>query len=191
MKILLIDNYDSFVYNLYQAIGKYERDITVKRNDQLSIDEIEGYDAVVLSPGPGDPRRNFKIGIGLEMIKQFYSSKPILGVCLGHQEICYALGGKIRRAKRIVHGKKSLIKHFGSVLFEGIPEKFTAGRYHSLVVYQLPNELKLTAISMEDHEIMAVEHIRYPVFGLQFHPESILTTKGELILFNFLRVCKK
>lgn len=191
MKILIIDNYDSFVYNLYQAFGQHENEIVVARNDEIGVDEVESYDAIVISPGPGDPRRNFKIGKGLDIIKQYYKSKPIFGVCLGHQEICFALGGKIRKAKSIVHGKKSLIRHFGSEIFEGIPERFKAGRYHSLVAYDLPKELKLIAISLDDFEIMAVEHVKYPVFGLQFHPESILTSKGSMIISNFIKICKK
>jgi|BEDMetMinimDraft_2_1075160.scaffolds.fasta_scaffold00620_9 anthranilate synthase component 2 len=191
MNIIIIDNYDSFVYNIYQMIGVFAKNVVVKRNDQIRLDEIDAYDGIIISPGPGDPRLKIRSGIGIDVIKTYYKEKPILGICLGHQEIGYAFGAKVRKANRIIHGKKSLIEQFGSEIFKNLPKKFFVGRYHSLVIYDLTYELKIIAKSLDDGEIMGIEHVKYPTYGVQFHPESILTSKGSMILSNFLRICKK
>ena len=172
--ILLIDNYDSFSYNLYQLIGAVEPDIKVVRNDECTLEEIAEMkpEAIILSPGPGRPE---DAGICIPVIKEFAGKIPILGVCLGHQSICEAFGGTVSYAKELMHGKKKLMYKTGeSQLFKGLPDTFAAARYHSLAALKdtLPAELKVTAES-EDGEVMAVEHTKYPVFGVQFHPESV------------------
>lgn len=186
--ILIIDNYDSFVYNLYQYIGTMYEDIIVKRNDEISIKEIRELkpEAIVISPGPGYPK---DAGISSKVVEEFAATIPILGVCLGHQVIGEVFGGEIIHAKLPVHGKKSDI-HLDahSTLFRGLPETLTVGRYHSLVINteNLPECLKVTAVS-KDGEIMAIEHKEYKIYGLQFHPESILTQYGKRILKNFIK----
>lgn len=184
--ILLIDNYDSFSYNLYQFIGEMEPDIKVIRNDELSIDEIDALSPshIILSPGPGKPA---DAGICIEAVKKLYKKYPILGVCLGHQAICEAFGANIIHAKKLMHGKTSVISIKNEGIFSGLSEKIPVARYHSLAVYKttLPDCLKVTAYT-DDGEIMAVSHTSYPVFGVQFHPESILTPDGKKILQNFL-----
>lgn len=187
--ILLIDNYDSFSYNLYQLIGMFHTDIKVIRNDQKTVDEIKQLSpkAIILSPGPGRPET---AGVCEEVVKQLGSKIPILGVCLGHQAICSAYGGRVSYARQLMHGKKSDIKlEQFSRLFQGLGTNLTVARYHSLsaVERDLPECLAVTARS-EDGEVMAVEHKAYPVYGLQFHPESILTPRGAAIMENFLEV---
>ena len=185
--ILLIDNYDSFSYNLYQLIGEIEPDIRVIRNDEMTIEEIARLapDQIILSPGPGRPE---EAGIITEIVTALGEKIPILGVCLGHQAICEVFGGTVGYAKELMHGKSSQVrKSPHSLLFKGLPERFQAARYHSLSASAdtLPPELKVTAIT-DDGEVMAVEHSLYPVYGVQFHPESVMTPGGKLILENFL-----
>lgn len=192
MKILLIDNYDSFVYNLYQAIGSLGADVEVYRNDKVPLERLGAYDGFVVSPGPGDPRDHKWAGAGPYVIGRLGAEKPVLGVCLGHQEIVHVFGGKIRPAKTIRHGEKSLVANLGGTLFEGLPRRFYAGRYHSLVgEVDRSVPLRVTAISLDDGEVMGVEHKTYPVFGVQFHPESVLTRLGSKMLEAFLEVCKR
>lgn len=185
--ILLIDNYDSFSYNLYQLIGSVRPDIQVIRNDEYTIEEIENMhpEALILSPGPGKPK---DAGICIPAIRYFAGKIPILGVCLGHQSICEAFGGTVSYAKELMHGKQKTIYQTGeNQLFAGMPRAFLAARYHSLAAIKetLPKELKVTAQS-EDGEVMAVEHTKYPVFGVQFHPESVMTPDGKKMIENFM-----
>ena len=186
--LLMIDNYDSFTYNLVQYFGELGGDIKVYRNDALSINDIEKLnpEKIIISPGPGRPEN---AGISVEIVKQFASRTPILGVCLGHQSICYAYGGKIVRAKKLMHGKTSMIRHDSKGIFKSVENPFEATRYHSLVVSKdsLPSCLKIIARS-DDDEIMGVRHKDFPLWGVQFHPESILTSEGKKILGNFLRL---
>ena len=190
--ILMIDNYDSFTFNIVQYLGELGADVVVKRNDEVSIDEIEKLnpDRIVISPGPCTPN---EAGVSIDVVKNFYQKKPILGVCLGHQTIGQAFGGKIVSAKRIMHGKTSKINHDGDYLFENIQQNFTATRYHSLVIDEgsLPDSLIITARTDEsenESEIMGIRHKEYRLFGVQFHPESILTESGHKLLENFLNV---
>ncbi len=184
--ILLIDNYDSFTYNLYQVIGLYHEHIQVVRNDEISLAEIKSLNPshIIISPGPGFPK---DAGISIDIIKNLYTQYPILGICLGHQAICQAFGGKITHAKKLMHGKQSNI-HIanGNPLFRGLPPIIKAGRYHSLGAEKesLPNDLLITAED-EDGEIMAVQYRNTNVFGVQFHPESILTEQGNIMIQNF------
>ena len=185
--ILLIDNYDSFTFNLYQYIGTFTQDIKVVRNDKITIVEIRELhpDKIVLSPGPGRPE---EAGICIPVINEFAGKIPILGVCLGHQSICEAFGGVVSYAKELKHGKRDEMIQCGpNVLFKGLPKKFPAARYHSLAAIEetLPEELVVTARA-EDGEIMAVEHKEYPVYGVQFHPESVMTPDGRKMIENFL-----
>lgn len=187
--ILLIDNYDSFSFNLYQLLGAENEDITVIRNDEKTVDEIwkMNPDYIVLSPGPGRPQ---EAGVCVELVRSLAGKVPILGVCLGHQAICQAMGGVVTYAKELKHGKTSLAHlDLGSRLFAGMKEDIPVARYHSLAVADegLPEMLKVTARTA-DGEIMAVEHIDYPLYGLQFHPESILTPDGAQMIRNFLRM---
>ncbi|WP_346686567.1 aminodeoxychorismate/anthranilate synthase component II [Megamonas hypermegale] len=187
--ILLIDNYDSFSYNLYQLVGSINQNIQVIRNDELNVQQIERLNPshIIISPGPGRPK---DAGICEAAIDYFKDKIPLLGVCLGHQAIAETFGGKITYAKEIMHGKQStIILTEPSPLFNGLEQKFTAARYHSLAVSRetMPQELKITA-QTDDGEIMALEHRTYPVFGLQFHPESILTAQGDTIIRNFLAI---
>ena len=188
--IVLIDNYDSFSYNVYQLIGSVEPDVKVVRNDEYTVEEIEAMkpEALILSPGPGKPS---DAGICIEAIKYFAGKLPIFGICLGHQAICEAFGGRVSYAKELMHGKKKTIYTVGeSKLFEGLGDSFQAARYHSLAAQSgnLPEELEVTARDCEAGEIMAVQHRKYHVYGLQFHPESILTPDGSKILENFLSI---
>ncbi len=184
--ILLIDNYDSFTYNLYQYIGVFHDEIKVVRNDTITIEEIETMqpERIILSPGPKSPK---EAGICLEVVRQFYQNIPILGICLGHQCIGEAFGGVVFYAKELFHGKQLKMFHDGSGLFAGIDSPVKVARYHSLAVQRegLPECLKVTAVT-EDGEIMAVEHKAYPVYGLQFHPESIYTQHGKRMIENFI-----
>lgn len=187
--ILLIDNYDSFSYNLFQLVGEINFDIKVIRNDEMTVEEIEKFapDRIILSPGPGRPE---DAGIIIETAKTLSQKIPTLGVCLGHQAICAAYGGEITYAKRLMHGKQSEIKlDTECMLFKDIPEKIKVARYHSLAAAAetLPDCLKATAVS-DDGEIMAVQHRDYPIFGVQFHPESILTPDGRQMLENFINL---
>jgi anthranilate synthase component 2 len=185
--ILVIDNYDSFTYNLVQQLGEFGADLRVVRNDEITVDDIRTMSPshIVVSPGPGTPDDG---GISLDVIEQLGPSIPVLGVCLGHQCIGQAFGGVVSRAEKLMHGKTSFVYHKGDALFAGIPSPFEATRYHSLIVESpLPDSLRLTAFT-EDGVTMAVRHKYYPVFGVQFHPESILTVFGPRILKNFLEM---
>lgn len=187
--ILVIDNYDSFTYNLYQYIGEMNPDIEVDRNDRITTGEIRRKNPshIIISPGPGFPK---DAGISIELIRELGSEIPILGVCLGHQAIGEAYGGKVVHARELVHGKASDIELDRECeLFSSLPEKIRGGRYHSLIVDSgsLPGELKVTAVKA-DGEIMGLKHKKYPVYGIQFHPESVLTPYGKKILRNFLEV---
>ena len=187
--ILLIDNYDSFSYNLYQLVGAINSDIKVIRNDEMTVEEIKRLspDRIILSPGPGRPEN---AGVIIEVAQTLSKEIPTLGVCLGHQAICAAYGAKVTYAKQLMHGKQSEVKlDTESKIFEGIGKSTTVARYHSLIAQKetIPEELKVTAVT-EDGEVMAVEHKEYPVYGLQFHPESILTPEGRKMLKNFLEI---
>jgi anthranilate synthase component 2 len=186
MKLLMVDNYDSFTYNLVQYFGELGAQVEVFRNDEISVADIAARrpDRLVISPGPCSPA---EAGISVEAIRHFAGKLPILGVCLGHQAIGAALGGKIIRAQRLMHGKTSEITTTGEGVFSGLPEKFTVNRYHSLAIERAscPAQLKLTAWT-EDGEIMGVRHTELPIEGVQFHPESILTEHGHAMLRNFL-----
>lgn len=189
MKVVVIDNYDSFTYNLVQYIGELGAEPVVFTND-ASLQEIKRAkpDRIVVSPGPKTPEY---AGVSVEVIKKLGNKIPTLGVCLGHQSVGYAFGGRIVQAKRLMHGKISKIKHDGSRLFKGVPNPFEATRYHSLVVDRatLPSSLHVTAETVDtDQEIMGLQHEEYPIFGVQFHPESILTLHGKLIVKNFLEM---
>ncbi len=186
--ILIIDNYDSFTYNLYQYLGEINPDIKVCRNDKVTVEELENipYSHLVISPGPGFPQQ---AGVSVEAIQKLKGKAPILGVCLGHQAIGCAFGAEIVHAPELMHGKASEIKLEKSAIFEGLPSVISAGRYHSLVVDRdaLPGVLKVTACA-NSGEIMALEHTELPVFGVQFRPESILTPDGKKILRKFLSI---
>ena len=189
--IVLIDNYDSFSYNVYQLIGSVEPDIKVVRNDEYTVEEIAEMkpEALILSPGPGKPS---DAGICIDAIKYFTGKIPILGICLGHQAICEAFGGRVSYAKELMHGKKKTIYTVGkSKLFDGLGDSFQAARYHSLAAVRekLPDILRITAES-DDGEIMAVEHRKYPIFGVQFHPESVMTPEGKVMIQNFINVVR-
>ena len=186
--ILLIDNYDSFSYNLVQMIGSIDPDIRVVRNDRITIEDIKEMSPshLVLSPGPGYPK---DAGILEQAVRELKGRMPILGVCLGHQGICEAFGGTISHARKLMHGKQSSIEvNNQSPLFKGLAPRIQAARYHSLAAEEgnLPGELEIIAKDSEEGEVMAVQHREYPVYGLQFHPESILTPDGKQILGNFL-----
>lgn len=187
--ILIIDNYDSFTYNLYQLVGKYTEDILVKRNDKITVEEIEKINPshIIISPGPGNPTKERDFGICSEIIHKFINI-PILGVCLGHQGIFTEYGGKIKN-NLPVHGKKDLIIHKDSKLFKDIPEKFEIVRYHSLICddSSVPEDLIVTSFT-EDNIIMSIEHVKYPTYGIQFHPESIGSSFGDVIIKNFLEI---
>ena len=185
--ILLIDNYDSFSYNLYQLIGQVNDDIEVYRNDKIPPDEIEDLnpEAIILSPGPGRPE---DAGICVDTVKKFHDKIPILGVCLGHQAICVAFGGKISYASKLMHGKSSIAKLNKDPIFKGLNDEITVGRYHSLSLVEttLPKDLRIISKTTDGGEIMAVKHEKYDIYGLQFHPESILTPDGITIIENFI-----
>ena len=189
--ILLIDNYDSFTFNLYQQISALGEQVEVVRNDKLTVEDVLEMKpkAIVLSPGPGRPEQ---AGIMIDVIKECCEKIPILGICLGHQAIAAAFGGKVTGAKSIMHGKISSIKHFKSSVFEGLPPEIQVMRYHSLAVEKetLPSVLEAIAFS-EDEEIMALAHREHLVVGIQFHPESIGTKEGNEMIANFLQQCKE
>ena len=184
---LLIDNYDSFSYNLFQYIGELNPDIRVIRNDEMTLEEIRALkpDRIILSPGPGRPE---DAGIIVDAARELGRNIPLLGVCLGHQAICAAFGATVTYAKALMHGKQSVVRQKGnSPLFEGLPETFSVARYHSLAAdpETMPECLQVTART-EDGEVMAVQHREYPIYGVQFHPESILTPEGHKMLENFM-----
>ena len=190
--VLLIDNYDSFSYILYQFVGEIEPDIRVIRNDEMTVDEIRELnpDSIILSPGPGHPE---DAGVIIDAVKELGNEIPILGVCLGHQAICSAFGATVTYAKRLMHGKQSEAElETDCPLFKNCPEKTLVARYHSLAVDEktLPDSLRVTAIT-SDGEVMAVQHKKYPIFGVQFHPESILTPNGKTMLYNFIKGVSK
>jgi len=185
--LLLLDNYDSFTFNLAQYLGELGAPPLVRRNDEISLDEIGTMhpDHIVISPGPGRPE---DAGISVELIKRFGPTTPVLGVCLGHQSIGVAFGGQVVRAPQLMHGKTSSIQHDGRGVFRGVQQPFVAGRYHSLVVAEpLPESLEMAART-EDGTIMGVRHRSFPVHGVQFHPESVLTGEGRQLLRNFLEM---
>jgi anthranilate synthase component 2 len=185
----MIDNYDSFTYNLVQYLGELGEDVRVYRNDQITLEQIAALapDRIVVSPGPCTPN---EAGVSVELIEKFGGIMPILGVCLGHQSIGQAYGGRIVRAGKLMHGKTSMIEHTGQGVFRGLPSPFEATRYHSLVIERdsLPDCLEITAWSADDNEIMGVRHKELAVEGVQFHPESILTEHGHALLKNFIKV---
>jgi anthranilate synthase component 2/para-aminobenzoate synthetase component 2 len=187
VRMLLIDNYDSFTYNLVQAFAAHGANVMVYRNDAISVDEALELSPthLVISPGPGRPE---DAGMSLAMIEAFAGKVPVLGVCLGHQSIVQAYGGKIVRAERLMHGKTSMVNHDGQSIFEGISQPFEVGRYHSLCAEQdsLPEVLEITA-QTDRGEIMGVRHRTLPVEGVQFHPESVLTPEGDRLMANFMR----
>jgi len=187
-RLLLIDNYDSFTYNLVQAFLVLGAEVRVLRNDEVSVDEALRMDIthLCISPGPGTPR---DAGVSMEMIRAFAGRKPIFGVCLGHQAIVEAFGGEVVRAPRLMHGKTSLVKHDGRTLFAGLPQPAEVGRYHSLIAEtaNIPPELEVTASTAEG-EIMGVRHRKYTIEGVQFHPESVLTPEGPQLMGNFLKL---
>jgi para-aminobenzoate synthetase component II len=186
--ILLLDNYDSFTYNLAQYLGQMGQQLEVRRNDQITVDEVAALkpERIIVSPGPCTPK---EAGISVPLIQRFAGEVPILGVCLGHQSIGAAFGGNVIRAPKLMHGKTSEIAHDGKTIFRGLPKPFTATRYHSLIVEResLPAELEISA-ETDDGTIMGLRHKKFRVEGVQFHPESVLTTSGFDLLKNFLTV---
>ena len=187
--VLVIDNYDSFTYNLVQYLGELGATIVVRRNDEASLESLRGlgHSRVVISPGPGRPEQ---AGVSLDVIKEFGQRMPVLGVCLGHQAIGLGFGGEVIRAPQPIHGKTSTVEHNGKGVFAGISTSFQAGRYHSLVVSEptMPAELEITARTKEDNLVMGIRHRTLPIHGVQFHPESVLTNEGRRILRNFLEM---
>jgi anthranilate synthase component 2 len=194
MKFLIIDNYDSFVYNIAQYLGELGVDCNVIRNDKITLEQIKKnkYDAIIISPGPGTPDEKKYFGVCSDVIKYMGPTTPILGVCLGHQGIIQAFGGKVTNAGCVRHGKTSPVEHTNSELFKDVKNPFQATRYHSLVGDKtiIPDVLEVTAIASDDGEIMAVRHREYLIEGVQFHPESIMTDEGKKILANFIKQVK-
>jgi anthranilate synthase/aminodeoxychorismate synthase-like glutamine amidotransferase len=188
--ILMIDNYDSFTFNIVQYLGQMGENVEVYRNDKITIEEIKHLKpaAIFLSPGPCTP---LEAGITVDVVHEFYKDIPIMGICLGHQSIGHAFGGQVVRAARIMHGKVSQINHDGKTIFAGLPNPFSAGRYHSLIVKRdtLPACFEISA-QTDEGEIMGLRHKEYPVEGIQFHPESVLTPQGKRIIKNFLKYTK-
>ncbi|MBE8955292.1 MAG: aminodeoxychorismate/anthranilate synthase component II [Quinella sp. 2Q5] len=187
--ILLLDNYDSFTYNVYQLLSELGADVEVIRNDKISVDAAKNFDAVIISPGPGIPS---EAGISERLIAELSGTLPILGICLGHQAIGEVFGGKVVRAAEVVHGKTSRLKHCGRGIYRGLAQGVEVGRYHSLVVEResLPDCLEVTS-ELDDGTIMGVRHKVFDVEGIQFHPESILTPDGRLMMANFLQGCRR
>ena len=188
--VFVLDNYDSFTYNLVQYLGELGAEVEVRRNDQVSVDEVEALrpERILLSPGPCTPQ---EAGISIELIRHFAGKVPLLGVCLGHQAIGAAFGGTVLRAANLMHGKTSQVEHDGKTIFSGLPSPMVATRYHSLIVAEdgLPSELEVSAWSREKgggKVIMGLRHRRFPLEGVQFHPESVLTTEGKQLIRNFL-----
>ena len=195
MKFLILDNYDSFVYNIAQILGELDVKSDVFRNDKITLEQIQrnNYDAIIISPGPGNPENKKYFGICSDVITKLGPTKPILGICLGHQGIISCFGGKVVNAGNVRHGKTSPIKHFNDSIFEGVKNPFHATRYHSLVGDKtiIPDSLKITAVAEDDGEIMGVRHKEHLIVGVQFHPESIMTAEGKKILSNFLKMIQK
>ncbi|HEX9666344.1 MAG TPA: aminodeoxychorismate/anthranilate synthase component II [Thermodesulfobacteriota bacterium] len=189
--ILMIDNYDSFTYNLVHYLGELGEEVVVFRNDKITLEGVGRLDPemILISPGPCTPK---EAGISVDLINEFFGRKPMLGVCLGHQSLAYARGGNIVRAKRLLHGKTSMIHHDAKGIYSGIPDPFEATRYHSLIVEEksLPDEFEISAWT-DEGEIMGIRHKEYVIEGVQFHPESILTHFGKDILKNFLNIAKR
>jgi anthranilate synthase component 2 len=185
MRVLMIDNYDSFTYNLVHLFEELGAEVVVRRNDAISPDEAQALapDRLVVSPGPGRPA---DAGVSVELIQRLGPTTPTLGVCLGHQAIVEAFGGEIGQARALLHGKSSVVRHDGRGVYAGLPEEIEAGRYHSLAAIRVPEELQVTATT-GDGEVMGVRHREYPVEGVQFHPESVLTPLGPRLAENFLR----
>lgn len=196
MKILIIDNYDSFTFNLYQCVGEILKEkennfvVDVFRNDAIDVGEIRkrNYDKIIVSPGPGNPSDKAYFGVCADVLTKLGQKIPVLGVCLGMQGMAYVFGGKVVRAKKPMHGKTSIIKHDGTGVFEGLPQDLEVMRYHSLVAEEksLPKSLVITARSEDTNEIMGLRHRKYPIEGVQFHPESFATEAGKILLTNFL-----
>jgi anthranilate synthase component 2 len=195
VKVLVMDNYDSFVYNLVQYIGELGTEVVVYRNDQVTLKEVQQLkpDRIVISPGPGNPQDEKYFGVCKAILQQISPQVPTLGVCLGHQGIISTFGGKVVSAKRLMHGKTSSIKHDGKGIFKGVENPFTATRYHSLAGDNdtIPACLEVTAVAVDDGEVMGVRHREFPIEGVQFHPESILCEDGKLIIKNFLEGNRK
>ena len=195
MRVLVVDNYDSFVYNIAQYLGELGAEPQVVRNDRVTAAEAAsgGYGAVVISPGPGTPEQERHFGQCADIIRSAGPRVPLLGVCLGHQGIIHAFGGRVANAGCVRHGKTSMIRHAGDGLFEGVPDPFRATRYHSLVGEKtsIPDSLEVTATAADDGEVMAVRHKEHPIVGVQFHPESVMTEHGKKILENFLREARR
>lgn len=189
-RLLIIDNFDSFVYNLYQLFAGFGCEVDVARNNRVTLEEAAKYGRIVISPGPGNPENKKDFGICREVITSLGPKVPVLGVCLGHQGIISAFGGRIVRAKKPMHGKMSIVKHDGNGIFRGVKNPLRVMRYHSLVGEEptLPSCLGITARSGDDGAIMAVQHKKFPIFGVQFHPESVLAEDGKKILKNFCDV---
>jgi Anthranilate/para-aminobenzoate synthases component II len=185
---LIVDNYDSFVYNIAHYVGELGSRPLVLRNDEVTVKLVERIrpDRIIISPGPGHPANPRDVGNSPDIVREFSGRLPILGVCLGHQIIGHVFGARIRQARTIKHGKTSQIRHNGGLLYRGVPEVFTAARYHSLVVDDLPPVLIAEAYSLDDNEIMGLRHVEHPTFGVQFHPESVATPFGKRIIKNFL-----
>jgi anthranilate synthase component 2 len=194
MRVLVVDNYDSFVYNIAQRLGELKTEPTVVRNDKITINSVKSIDpdAIVISPGPGHPADRKYFGICTDIITELGPQTPILGVCLGHQGIVHAFGGKVINAKTVRHGKTSIIQYSSGRLFDQVSNPFKATRYHSLVAdKKIPPCLEVTATALDDGEIMGVGHRQYLIEGVQFHPESVLTKQGPKILHNFISMVKK
>jgi anthranilate synthase component 2 len=185
---LIVDNYDSFVYNIAHYVGELGSRPLVLRNDEVTVKLVERIrpDRIIISPGPGHPANPRDVGNSPDIVREFSGRLPILGVCLGHQIIGHVFGARVRQARTIKHGKTSQIRHNGGLLYRGVPEVFTAARYHSLVVDDLPPILIAEAYSLDDNEIMGLRHVEHPTFGVQFHPESVATPFGKRIIKNFL-----
>ena len=195
MKILVIDNYDSFVYNIAQLLGELDTEPIVVRNDKITLEEVKAMkpDAIVISPGPGHPADRKYFGVCTDVIRELGPKTPILGVCLGHQGIVHAFGGKVVNAGKVRHGKTSSIEYNSDSLFEDVQNPFKATRYHSLVADKdtIPDCLEVTAMALDDGEIMGIRHKKYKIEGVQFHPESVLTGEGRKILQNFISMVKE
>ncbi|MCS7214068.1 MAG: aminodeoxychorismate/anthranilate synthase component II [Candidatus Calescibacterium sp.] len=187
-KIILIDNYDSFVYNIYQYLCQLGVEVDVFRNDEVSLENIKNYDGIVISPGPGRPEDS---GLSPKIVEKFAGVKPILGVCLGHQTIGYVFGVKIVNAKRIMHGKISKVQHDSLGIFRGVVNPVSSVRYHSLVLEEVPPDFVLSAKSIEDDEIMGIRNEKLKIEGVQFHPESVMTVDGLKMLKNFIDIYVK
>jgi anthranilate synthase/aminodeoxychorismate synthase-like glutamine amidotransferase len=190
--VFVLDNYDSFTYNLVQYLGELGAEVAVRRNDQITVEEVEamGPERILLSPGPCTPQ---EAGISIELVRHFARQLPILGVCLGHQAIGAAFGGQIVRAPKLMHGKTSEVQHDGRTIFKDLPSPMTATRYHSLIVEErsLPEDLEISAYTPENggtRVIMGLRHKEFPIEGVQFHPESVLTAEGKRLIANFLRI---